>query len=357
MTTPTRRQRHRVWFRSHRHGQAEDTRLGVDVHLPVGTPVEEIVSAARAKHDAPLDAILWVAESIELHRRDGSVQKEIRIDTQPKGRTRMSEESGAGGSWNVETDGERLVPGLYTSLVPVEGEGKVIDHWITEPERSTIVLALAHENTPAAVEAIEHLQAKGWEIPRWIRNDLDRYGKIAGWNAPGGFTTYTQLRDFLDRYTDSLGTIQGDPATIAAEAVAAGFVAKDEQHDRQIDDPVERDFEVRLEYPDGSKTTVHVDAATGEEAEARAIEGEPAGTVPHAYGTGELDGDDTAGTPDHNLRVGGKAWVGPVDGSEKSREFPDEAAAEAYLHGEVMARDPEGVAAGRYFLDVDRGEA
>jgi hypothetical protein len=45
--------------------------------------------------------------------------------------------------------------------------------------------------------------------------------------------TYTDLRDFLDRYTNANGVIQGDPATIAAEAVAAGLLESDEQHDVQ----------------------------------------------------------------------------------------------------------------------------
>ena len=44
---------------------------------------------------------------------------------------------------------------------------------------------------------------------------------------------YTQLRDFLDGYTSPDGVIQGDPATIAAEAVSAGIVGRDEEHDRQ----------------------------------------------------------------------------------------------------------------------------
>jgi hypothetical protein len=39
---------------------------------------------------------------------------------------------------------------------------------------------------------------------------------------------YTDLRDFLDRYTNSEGVIQGDPATIAAEAAEVGLVDKDE---------------------------------------------------------------------------------------------------------------------------------
>lgn len=51
------------------------------------------------------------------------------------------------------------------------------------------------------------------------------------------------------------------------------------------DDLTVRDHEVRLEHPDGSKRTVHVEADSAEEAEARAIKGEPAGTIPHAFGT------------------------------------------------------------------------
>lgn len=57
--------------------------------------------------------------------------------------------------------------------------------------------------------------------------------------------TYTDLRDFLDRYTDARGTIQGDPATIAAEAVAAGLVTADAEHDRQFKDERRTDEEVR----------------------------------------------------------------------------------------------------------------
>lgn len=45
--------------------------------------------------------------------------------------------------------------------------------------------------------------------------------------------TYTELRDFLDGYTNELGVIQGDPANIAAEAVAAGLVESDDNHDLQ----------------------------------------------------------------------------------------------------------------------------
>ena len=50
------------------------------------------------------------------------------------------------------------------------------------------------------------------------------------------FETYTQLRDFLDRYTNVRGEIQGDPATIAAEAAEAGHIEKDEQFYRQHED-------------------------------------------------------------------------------------------------------------------------
>lgn len=54
--------------------------------------------------------------------------------------------------------------------------------------------------------------------------------------TPKGLTTYTALRDFLDRYTNKYGEIQGDPATIAAEAVAAGLVTADSEHDRQMEE-------------------------------------------------------------------------------------------------------------------------
>ena len=52
--------------------------------------------------------------------------------------------------------------------------------------------------------------------------------------------TYTDLRDFLDRYTNDLGEIQGDPATIAAEAAGAGIVQKDENFYRQHEDDESR---------------------------------------------------------------------------------------------------------------------
>lgn len=47
--------------------------------------------------------------------------------------------------------------------------------------------------------------------------------------------TYTELRDFLDRYTSAMGEIQGDPATIAGEAAENGLVEKDDEFRRQID--------------------------------------------------------------------------------------------------------------------------
>lgn len=51
-----------------------------------------------------------------------------------------------------------------------------------------------------------------------------------------GWSTYTELRDWLDRYTSPDGTIQGDPATIAGEAAAAGLVAKDAAYHEQLGD-------------------------------------------------------------------------------------------------------------------------
>jgi len=50
------------------------------------------------------------------------------------------------------------------------------------------------------------------------------------------FETYTQLRDFLDRYTSKDGTIQGDPASIAAEAVGAGHVVADDNYRAQFEE-------------------------------------------------------------------------------------------------------------------------
>lgn len=52
----------------------------------------------------------------------------------------------------------------------------------------------------------------------------------------GSFDSYTVLRDFLDRYTNERGEIQGDPATIAGEAATAGLVAKDAAFNVQIEE-------------------------------------------------------------------------------------------------------------------------
>lgn len=215
--------------------------------------------------------------------------------------------------WEIAPDLELLTK--MPALEPHIGKryGRLIVTAVTpvpsESYRSTIITSLAHENTPAAIGTIEYLQAEGWNIPAWVLNDLARYGKISGWNAPRtderGIYTYTDLRDFLDAYTDAEGAIQGDPATIAGEAATARRVLRDEN------------FRTQIQEGDGGITA-------------------------------EYDAANNGGT--------GKAWVGPVDGAEPSREFPNEAAAEEYLHGEVMRRDPEGVKAGRYFLDVDRGE-
>lgn len=48
--------------------------------------------------------------------------------------------------------------------------------------------------------------------------------------------SYTRLRDFLDRYTNERGEIQGDPATIAAEAVGFGLAQADAQFAVQIEE-------------------------------------------------------------------------------------------------------------------------
>lgn len=54
--------------------------------------------------------------------------------------------------------------------------------------------------------------------------------------ALGNLFTYTKLRDFLDRYTNDDGVIQGDPATIAGEAATLGLVEKDNHFHQQIED-------------------------------------------------------------------------------------------------------------------------
>lgn len=53
--------------------------------------------------------------------------------------------------------------------------------------------------------------------------------------------TYAELRDFLDRYTNERGEIQGDPATIAGEAATVGLVAKDAAFYVQIEEPAGRE--------------------------------------------------------------------------------------------------------------------
>jgi hypothetical protein len=58
----------------------------------------------------------------------------------------------------------------------------------------------------------------------------------AEFDARSHFATYTQLRDFLDGYTNDRGVIQADPATIAAEAVGAGYVTPDANHAIQFED-------------------------------------------------------------------------------------------------------------------------
>lgn len=52
---------------------------------------------------------------------------------------------------------------------------------LSDSFKRTIVTALAHENTPAAIGTLRELERQGWTLPAWIRADLDRYGKVAGW--------------------------------------------------------------------------------------------------------------------------------------------------------------------------------
>jgi hypothetical protein len=53
---------------------------------------------------------------------------------------------------------------------------------LSESYRATIVVALAHENTPAAIGTLRELERQGWTLPAWLRADLERYGRVAGWN-------------------------------------------------------------------------------------------------------------------------------------------------------------------------------
>lgn len=54
---------------------------------------------------------------------------------------------------------------------------------LSESYWRTIVTALAHENTHAAIGTLRELERQGRTLPGWIRLDLERYGRIAGWNA------------------------------------------------------------------------------------------------------------------------------------------------------------------------------
>lgn len=53
----------------------------------------------------------------------------------------------------------------------------------------------------------------------------------------------------------------------------------------------------------------------------------------------------------------GTAYVGRVDGSIPSHRLPTEAEAQEYLYNVLAADDPEGLAAGHYFIDVVTGES
>lgn len=63
--------------------------------------------------------------------------------------------------------------------------------------------------------------------------------------------TYTELRDFLDRYTNSLGVIQGDPATIAGEAVAVKLVSSDKNYEWQFD--IQPDNVIQVDFKKGER--------------------------------------------------------------------------------------------------------
>ena len=63
---------------------------------------------------------------------------------------------------------------------------------LSDSYRRTIMRALAHERTPAAIETLWELRRQGWDCPAWIvrdvlltpeqvRLDEERYGHVAGW--------------------------------------------------------------------------------------------------------------------------------------------------------------------------------
>jgi hypothetical protein len=47
---------------------------------------------------------------------------------------------------------------------------------LSESYRATILTALAHEATPAAIETILELDRLGWDIPTWIKLELAMSG-------------------------------------------------------------------------------------------------------------------------------------------------------------------------------------
>lgn len=49
------------------------------------------------------------------------------------------------------------------------------DHELSlfESYKGTIMVALAHENTPAAVGTLRELERQGWRLPAWVLNRLE----------------------------------------------------------------------------------------------------------------------------------------------------------------------------------------
>lgn len=145
-------------------------------------------------------------------------------------------------------------------------------------EQTTSPLVRSNDGHLQVIKAShDSLPSTAWEVidlrrPSGDRTELRTYNRsladafIAGYDhceriARGRFTTYTALRDFLDGYTNEHGVIQGDPATIAAEAVGAGYVTADANHAIQFEDEPAADRQAAIreawrQYPEATDTGV-----------------------------------------------------------------------------------------------------
>lgn len=102
------------------------------------------------------------------------------------------------------------------------------------------------------------------------------------------FDTYAELRDFLDGYTNHMGVIQGDPATIAAEAAVSGRVAIDDAYRVQQEEETWRVADTEPETDDDECEAMEIDGPPSGEYVGRCSCGRPlyrshmAGTIYHS---------------------------------------------------------------------------